>query len=329
MLDSPQLGNRQHLRKCINARPPDHYAGRKLPPLPPAVSGPSSQHSKDGDNLDRLVVSMEPKYGQCNRQNGMIENEGSVCIASGTSSSQVTLESCVENLIINGKGVESCQRNIDRIVLECNSLPQLKKLIFSKGNNASDCDLIRTEFQRMMSVFNPNSGDSNGHLNNDCIQLEEIKTDKAIETKVIVKGKNSESSSSDDSRNNRPEDQGTSSSPSRKNLSVRFAGSSPQPPKEKKNLDRRRRKRNKRKCRDQFNFRRDQDDSSSTCSTCSSSSSSDDPSVYELPPRRAYGGVRITYVPNDAVAVAKQRQQACQPRSQLTKQPSDKSCTIS
>ncbi|XP_035207060.1 protein prickle-like, partial [Stegodyphus dumicola] len=41
------------------------------------------------------------------------------------------------------------------------------------------------------------------------------------------------------------------------------------------------------------------------CSTCSSSSSEDDP--YELPPRRAYGGVRISYVSNDALAVARQR----------------------
>ncbi|XP_076332296.1 uncharacterized protein LOC143237197 isoform X3 [Tachypleus tridentatus] len=41
------------------------------------------------------------------------------------------------------------------------------------------------------------------------------------------------------------------------------------------------------------------------CSTCSSSSSDDYP--YQLPPRRAYGGVRISYVSNDALAVARQR----------------------
>ncbi|MCP3662310.1 MAG: hypothetical protein GY696_07405, partial [Gammaproteobacteria bacterium] len=42
------------------------------------------------------------------------------------------------------------------------------------------------------------------------------------------------------------------------------------------------------------------DGADSDCSTCSSSSSDDDdPYAYQLPPRRAYGGVRISYVPND------------------------------
>lgn len=47
-------------------------------------------------------------------------------------------------------------------------------------------------------------------------------------------------------------------------------------------------------------------DDKDRCSTCSSSSSEDD-DPYELPPRRAYGGVRISYVSNDALAVARQR----------------------
>ncbi|KAG8041323.1 hypothetical protein G9C98_002311 [Cotesia typhae] len=46
------------------------------------------------------------------------------------------------------------------------------------------------------------------------------------------------------------------------------------------------------------------------CSSSSpSSSSSDEATAYALPPRRAYGGVRISYVPNDAVACAKRRGQ--------------------
>ncbi|XP_014204315.1 protein espinas-like [Copidosoma floridanum] len=49
------------------------------------------------------------------------------------------------------------------------------------------------------------------------------------------------------------------------------------------------------------------DDEESCCSTCSSSSSSDDAEAYALPPRRAYGGVRLAYVPNDAVACARRR----------------------
>jgi prickle len=48
-----------------------------------------------------------------------------------------------------------------------------------------------------------------------------------------------------------------------------------------------------------------EDDEMSDCSTCSSSSSdSDDPYAYQLPPRRAYGGVRISYVPNDRFAMS-------------------------
>ncbi|XP_063987976.1 protein prickle-like isoform X1 [Diachasmimorpha longicaudata] len=49
------------------------------------------------------------------------------------------------------------------------------------------------------------------------------------------------------------------------------------------------------------------EDEESCCSTCSSSSSSDEAAAYSLPPRRAYGGVRISYVPNDAVACARRR----------------------
>lgn len=73
----------------------------------------------------------------------------------------------------------------------------------------------------------------------------------------------------------------------------------------------------------------DNDDAVSYCSTCSSSSSSDD-LAYQLPPRRAYGGVRISYVPNDALACAR-RKQASRPKSPLKKQidEKDKNCIIS
>ncbi|XP_023314156.1 protein prickle-like, partial [Trichogramma pretiosum] len=55
------------------------------------------------------------------------------------------------------------------------------------------------------------------------------------------------------------------------------------------------------------------DDEDSCCSTCSSSSSSDEADAYVLPPRRAYGGVRAAYVPNDAMAVARRRQGPASP----------------
>ena len=55
-------------------------------------------------------------------------------------------------------------------------------------------------------------------------------------------------------------------------------------------------------------------DTVSVCSTCSSSSSDEeeDYSSYRLPAARraAYGGVRISYVPNDAMALATARQRS-------------------
>lgn len=66
------------------------------------------------------------------------------------------------------------------------------------------------------------------------------------------------------------------------------------------------------------------DDASSVCSTCSSSSSSTDDHAYQLPQRRHYGGVRVSYVPNDALACARQRKQ------QSTETEKDnKNCIIS
>ncbi|KAI8420536.1 hypothetical protein MSG28_009001 [Choristoneura fumiferana] len=73
-----------------------------------------------------------------------------------------------------------------------------------------------------------------------------------------------------------------------------------------------RREREKEKLRD--------DDASSYCSTCSSSSSSAE--SYTLPTRRAYGGVRISYVPNDTIACAKRERQRKNAQQ-------DKNCIIS
>ncbi|XP_017001582.2 protein espinas [Drosophila takahashii] len=52
-------------------------------------------------------------------------------------------------------------------------------------------------------------------------------------------------------------------------------------------------------------------DVASICSTCSSSSSSDmDDYVYRLPARKHYGGVRVAYVPNDALAYERKKKMA-------------------
>ncbi|XP_072383737.1 protein prickle-like isoform X2 [Diabrotica undecimpunctata] len=73
------------------------------------------------------------------------------------------------------------------------------------------------------------------------------------------------------------------------------------------------------------------DDTESYCSTCSSSSSSDDLD-YQLPPRRAYGGVRISYVPNDTLAIARRRQATIQKspsKKGVSIDDKDKNCIIS
>ncbi|XP_022232383.2 protein espinas [Drosophila obscura] len=55
-------------------------------------------------------------------------------------------------------------------------------------------------------------------------------------------------------------------------------------------------------------------DVASICSTCSSSSSSDmDDYVYRLPARKHYGGVRVAYVPNDALAYERKKKLAQDP----------------
>lgn len=59
-------------------------------------------------------------------------------------------------------------------------------------------------------------------------------------------------------------------------------------------------------------------ESSSLCSTCSSSSSESDDFAYKLPQRKIYGGVRISYVPNDALACARKEQQKKQTPSPQT-----------
>ncbi|PRD32973.1 UNVERIFIED_CONTAM: pk [Trichonephila clavipes] len=68
------------------------------------------------------------------------------------------------------------------------------------------------------------------------------------------------------------------------------------------------------------------------CSTCSSSSSDDD-NPYELPPRRAYGGVRISYVSNDTLAVARQRSGTLQSSGgkslRRRRKHDDKNCIVS
>ncbi|KAL7736625.1 hypothetical protein ACLKA6_015261 [Drosophila palustris] len=70
---------------------------------------------------------------------------------------------------------------------------------------------------------------------------------------------------------------------------------------------------------------RDESEESDVCSTCSSSSSSSEDymMMYQLPQRRHYGGVRVSYVPNDALAYDRKRKP-----SELASDK-DKNCIIS
>lgn len=78
---------------------------------------------------------------------------------------------------------------------------------------------------------------------------------------------------------------------------------------------------------------RDDDDDTETtrsiCSTCSSSSSDSDDFTYELPQRQVYGGVRVNYVPNDALACARKEQQQQFKHDHSNSSDRDKNCTIS
>lgn len=78
---------------------------------------------------------------------------------------------------------------------------------------------------------------------------------------------------------------------------------------------------------------RDDDEDTETtrsiCSTCSSSSSDSDDFDYELPQRQVYGA-RVNYVPNDALACARKKQQQQHFKGdQSNTSDRDKNCTIS
>lgn len=76
----------------------------------------------------------------------------------------------------------------------------------------------------------------------------------------------------------------------------------------------------------------DDDDTETTrslCSTCSSSSSDSDDFDYELPQRQVYGGVRVNYVPNDALACARKEQQQQFKHDHSNSSDRDKNCIIS
>ncbi|XP_054279062.1 protein prickle-like [Macrosteles quadrilineatus] len=314
---------------------------RRLPPLPPSSPMPSClpQITEGLTRLHDDVHSRVLKESRVNRLESIttskeISNHYSALMNTlcqpvnkylENMPSQVTIESQVEHLVIKDQVVESSHLNIDRIVIEGNDFlnlkPEFKSLILGNPPTTVDSEVFK-EIKKSAPTTVVTNVDS--HEEPILTKAE----DKEIETNVIVNDNNYLSDSSEDANFHRKSTSSEKEVSPRKNRSVRFqGGSSPATPREKKHCDDRRRKKNRRKYKNKFDIYKDFDDSSSTCSTCSSSSSSDDQSAYQLPPRRAYGGVRISYVPNDAVAVAKRRQ-AMNPQS-TEKNTLDKNCTIS
>lgn len=321
---------------------------RRLPPIPPPFTHPSPYYEdkepksqstsvnnrRNITNLDnKLTNNIQPNH-YSTLEPPTKDFATKKVIAFGLNPSKITLESHTESNLREEEGIKSCQMNVDRIVLEGTNLlefkPELKKILFGSSNSESDCELIRAEFQKLMSTFNATVKDNPNNEKGNTLKKGNSDV-KSIEAKVIIDEGNFQTDSSDNSGLETQRRKGTKnlSPPVKKNLSVRFQGPSPQPSKEeRRHHERRRKRRSSRRNREKFEVRRTHD-TSSTCSTCSSSSSSDEESIYQLPPRRAYGGVRLSYVPNDALAAARQRQQL-QPQSKVQKKPAvDKNCTIS
>jgi hypothetical protein len=318
---------------------------RRLPPLPPPspdISPPIQQAKRYIEDINStrfeevskpnkhnsLTTSPERPPNHYTILDNTISDSSSNCLPK---LSQLTIESRVENLVIKDEVVESCRLNVDRIVLEGRDIlqlePELTRLLLGGNTKVSDCDRIREEIQKALPTT------VKVHVD-ECKETEENKCkmadEKPIETNVIVNDTTKSDSSDEEAGSiHKTAIEPDLESPSRKNRSVRFQGSStPVTTREKKLPEERKKRKSRRNYKKRYDFSREYEDSSSTCSTCSSSSSSDDQSAYELPPRKAYGGVRISYVPNDALAVARRRQQSLG-QQQTEKNALDKNCSIS
>ncbi|XP_046662030.1 prickle planar cell polarity protein 3-like isoform X2 [Homalodisca vitripennis] len=345
---SPKMGRRALQRspnKNINCSPPDYNTVRGPPPLPPPPGSPPSlaiTATSSSKGLDRVLLERNlekllserggsnhssssehlPMEGDLNRILGFNECSGHLC-----------LETHLEKFSLKDDQGKTSNLNFSRLVLSGGSTddvkPELKKLILDIDN----CDGRSSEMRRDLKLI---LGEQ--EFDEECqvkkLNLEEIESSLEREKRGVNAPINVEASTSLDWRpqlSDSPHDSGhassmpelavqpaTPTSPQRKN--VRFKGAPPEV--EEPRIPRSR----------SYSGRSDSheiDDAESYCSTCSSSSSSDDMSAYQLPPRRAYGGVRISYVPNDAFAIARQRQQSSQLKSPTKKTVDDKNCVIS
>ncbi|XP_054277732.1 protein prickle-like [Macrosteles quadrilineatus] len=318
---SPKMGRRALQRspnKSINTTPPEYNSVRGPPPLPPPPGSPPTPGGKGLDrvllerNLEKLLSERGSNHSSSSEH---LPAEGDLSRILGLSdrSSRFFLESHLEKLSIKDELGSPTDFNLTKLVLSGNDdlKPEVKKLFL-------DIESHDVEPRRLKPILTDSLEKDNKILNLD---------EKDLLDGNLSDPLRNEPSTSTDRRfrvNDSPHDSGHASSmpelavhpttPTSPQRKVRFEGAPPE-------LD-------KRMVRSRsYSERHDHDDTESYCSTCSSSSSSDDLSAYQLPPRRAYGGVRISYVPNDAFAIARQRQQHI--KSPVKKPVDDKNCVIS
>uniref|UniRef100_A0A1B6DJX5 Protein prickle n=1 Tax=Clastoptera arizonana TaxID=38151 RepID=A0A1B6DJX5_9HEMI len=353
---SPKMGRRALQFSPNKAAPSstDYSPIRGLPPLPPPPASPPANNvtgnatSKGLDRvlLERNLEKLLSERGYSNLPTNVDQESQSLnCTIDGTirhkdPADVMSLETQIQQFIIRDD-VQSSNLNVDRLVIESKNLsllkPELKKMFLDQSNNDVGCSLVRAEIHQLLS-----NNVSSEEQNINSIDQEEIerllaeRSSRDREPLRLTEG-NISLDSWGPQQSESPHDSGHASSmpelavqppipssPQRKNLSVRFQGTSPDT--EERHIFPRSRSYSG---RSELAIEKEHNDGDSYCSTCSTSSSSDDLSAYQLPPRRAYGGIRISYVPNDAFAIARQRQQAVQPKSPSKKIIDEKNCIIS
>lgn len=350
---SPKMGRRALQRspnKNINASPPDYNSVRGLPPLPPLPPPPGSPPSlaiatsSSAKGLDRVLLernlekllSERGSNHSSSSEHLPMEGDFSRILGLSDCSGHLCLESHIEKLVLKEDAGKESNLNFSRLVMSGSTgdvKPDIKKLFLDIDN----CDSGNSEKRKDLRLVLGDRQDS------ERCQVKKLNVEEIQDVSPVVKEnrhvdaiRNPEPSTSLDWRpqlSDSPHDSGhassmpelaiqpaTPSSPQRKN--VRFKGAPVE-------LEERRLPRSRSYSGRPRHHNHDLDDAESYCSTCSSSSSSDDMSAYQLPPRRAYGGVRISYVPNDAFAIARQRQQSPHLRSPTRKTVDDKNCVIS
>lgn len=330
--------------KTVNASPPDYNSVRGPPPLPPPPSSPpsltlsaaSSSKGLDRVLLERNLEKLLSERGSSNHSSSSehlpLEGDLSRILGLGECSKNLCSESHIEKLSLKeDSGGKLASLNLSRLVLSgSETKPEDKKLFL----DIEHCNSHNSDLRRDLRLMLVKSSEEYSEKKSN---LDEADSLSDIDKRPQDHARNAGPSTSADWRpqsSDSPHDSGhassmpelaiqpsTPTSPQRKN--VRFQGA----PLE---LEERRMSRSRSYSGRPDPRRHDPDDAASYCSTCSSSSSSDDMSAYQLPPRRAYGGVRISYVPNDAFAIARQRQHTSGGLKSPTKKlVDDKNCVIS